>query len=338
MGVGMQRIVSNASAVLIVFGLLGHLSGCKGSLSGPPLVGVILWDKEMRSLTENLHGVLDGLREEGFQDGLNIRLRVVNAASDRSRAAKAALDLQAEEARLLITLGTVPTLVTLEATRNSRIPVLYSHVSNPEATGLAWPDDPAEVRFTGTSNEVAAAEQLNFVLLARPGLRRLGILYCTATPVGEANGAALEAEARRRGLETCCTAIPDDRPELLHDALAKLIDQNIEVLLLPDDPVLVKPGNLRAIGEQTAKAFLAVVGPSRHCLSYGVLMAYHSDPFETGRQTGRQAARVLCGAPLCQVPPEKPQIKRLTVNITAAREMDLALSRNLLSRAYHLFQ
>jgi len=303
-----------------------------------PLVGVILWDKEIRSLTENFHGVLDGLREEGFQHGLNIQVRVVNAASDRSRAAEAALAFQANEARLLITLGTVPTLVALEATRNSRLPILYSHVGNPEATGLAWPDDPQEVRFTGTSNEVVAAEQVQFLLLARPRLRRLGILYCTATPVGEANGSALEAEARRRGLETFCTAISDDRPELLHDALAGLINQNIEVLFLPDDPVLLKPKNLRAIAAKAAQSFLAVVGPSRFCLSYGVLMAYHSDPFEIGRQTGRQAARILAGEPLCMVPPEKPQVKRLAVNIKAAHDLDLPLSRHFLSRAYHLLQ
>ena len=277
-----------------------------------PLVGVILWDKEIRSLTENFHGVLDGLREEGFQHGLNIQVRVVNAASDRSRAAEAALAFQANEARLLITLGTVPTLVALEATRNSRLPILYSHVGNPEATGLAWPDDPQEVRFTGTSNEVVAAEQVQFLLLARPRLRRLGILYCTA--------------------------ISDDRPELLHDALAGLINQNIEVLFLPDDPVLLKPKNLRAIAAKAAQSFLAVVGPSRFCLSYGVLMAYHSDPFEIGRQTGRQAARILAGEPLCMVPPEKPQVKRLAVNIKAAHDLDLPLSRHFLSRAYHLLQ
>ncbi len=335
MGVRIRRICINASLIIIV---LGFSSSCQVKLTGVPLVGVILWDKEIRSLTENFLGLLEGLREEGYQQGLNIRLQVVNAASDRGRAAEAALDLTERQARLLITLGTVPTLVALEASRNTRIPILYSHVGNPEATGLSWPDDPGEVRFTGTSNEVAAAEQMHFLLLAKPKLRRLGILYCTATPAGLATGSALEAEARRRGLETCSIAILDDCPELLHGALEQLISQNTEVLFLPDDPVLVKPKNLRAICEKAAQASLAVVGPSRFCLSYGALMAYHSDPFEIGRQTGRQAARILAGTPLCLVPPEKPKTKRLTVNVKAAHALNLALSRHFLSRAYRLMQ
>jgi len=335
MGVRVRCLHIGVSLGLILF---VFLSGCGLRSPGSLLIGVILWDKEIRSFVENLHGVLDGLREEGYQDGLNLDLRVVIAASDRSRAASAAQNLHEQGARLLITLGTVPTLVALEVTRDSQIPILYSHVGNPRATGLAWPEEPEKARFTGTSNEVGAEEQLDFLLLARPGLRRLGILYCTATPVVETTGAALEAAAQTRGLQTFSAAIPDDRPELLRNAFWQLVNHNIEVLFLPDDPVLVKPINLQWICEQAAKAFLAVVGPSRFCVRYGVFMAYHGDPFEIGRQTGRQAARILSGTPLCEVPPERPLVKRLTVNLKVAQELDLTLPRHFLSRAYYLHQ
>lgn len=318
--------------------LLVFLSGCRLRSSGSPLIGIILWDKEIRSFVENLQGVLDGLREEGYQDGLNLDLRVVNAAADRSRAASAVQSLYEQGAQLLITLGTLPTLVALEITRNSQIPILYSHVGNPEATGLSWPEEPREARCTGTSNEVGAEEQLHFLLLAQPGLRRLGILYCTATPVAETAGAVLEAAAQARGLQTFSVAIPDDRPELLQSALTQLWNQNIQALFLPDDPVLVKPKNLRWICDRAAQAYLPVVGPSRFCVHYGVFMAYHGDPFEIGRQTGRQAARILSGVPLCTVPPETPHVKRLTVNLEVAQKLDLTLPRHFLSRAYYLHQ
>jgi putative ABC transport system substrate-binding protein len=326
----------------IAFSLVMFLSmamaGCRLCSPGSPLIGIIIWDRGLPFFAENLQGVMDGLREEGYQDGLNLTLKVVDAASDRDHAASAAQDLQAEGARLLITIGTVSTLVALKATPNNRTPILYSHVGHPEATGLAWPKDPGEARFTGTSSEVGAEEQLRFLLLAKPGLRRLGLLYCTATPVAEATAAALEGAAGARGLETASVAVPDDRPELLHDAMNQLISRNIEVLILSNDPVLVKPKNLSVISEQAMQAFLAVVGPTRFCVHHGAFMAFHSDPFEIGRQTGRQSARILSGAPLWTVPPEKPQTKRLTVNLKAAHKLDLRLSREFLSRAYHLYQ
>jgi putative tryptophan/tyrosine transport system substrate-binding protein len=309
-----------------------------GSFGSPPLVGVILWDKELHSFVENLQGVVEGLREEGYQDGLNLKLQVVNAAAERARAASAAQNLDEAGAQLLITLGTVPTLAALEVTRQSRTPILYSHVGDPESTGLAWPEEPGERRFTGTSSGVEAEEQLRFLLLAMPGLRRLGILHCTATPVAEATAAALEAAVRARGLEVIRAVIPDDRPELLQKAMRRLVTENVEVLLLPGDPVLLNPKNLHAVCEQASQAFLPVVGPTRDCLAGGVFMAYHCDLLEVGRQTGRQAGRILAGAPLVAVPPERPRLKRLSVNLKVAQELDLTLSKQFLSRAYHLFQ
>ncbi len=319
----------------LVAGLIFAL-GCELSSPRTPLVGVIIWDKEIQSFVENCQGVLEGLREEGFQEGLNLAVKVVDAASDRSRVAQEAQDLCAQGAKVLITLGTVPTLVALEATRGSRMPILYSHVGNPEATGLAWDPESEANGFTGASSEVSAWEQLHFFKLARPEVRRLGILYCTATPVAVATGAALEAAARDHGLTPFIAAVPDDRPDLLQDALRELLNQRIEALVLPNDPVLMLPKNLQWICDQTARAYLPVIGPTRDSMKYGVFMAYHGDLFEIGRQAGRQTARLLSGEWLYSVPPEKPQVKRLSLNLKVVRDLNLTLSRHFLSRAYYL--
>lgn len=329
------RFLHMGATLGLVVGLAFPL-GCELSSPRAPLVGVIIWDREIQSFVENCQGVLEGLREEGFQEGLNLSVKVVDAASDRSRVAQAAQDFCAQGAKVIITLGTVPTLVALETTRDSRMPILYSHVSNPEATGLAWDPEPEANRFTGASSEVSAWEQLHFFKLARPEARRLGILYCTATPVAVATGATLETAAREHGLTPFSAAIPDDRPELMQDALQGLLQQRIEALFLPNDPVLMLPKNLQWVCEQAVRASLPVIGPSQDSMKYGVFMAYHGDLFEIGRQAGRQAARLLSGERLCSVPPEKPHIKRLSVNLKAAQDLNLTLSRHILSRAYYL--
>jgi putative tryptophan/tyrosine transport system substrate-binding protein len=321
-----------------ILALLFILFFSKPGSFGSPLIGVIIWDKELLPYMENLQGVVDGLLEESYQDGLNLKLQVLNAAAERERAAAAARQLHEAGAQLLITLGTMTTLAALEATQNSRIPVLYSMVENPAAAGLAWPDNPEEIRLTGVSYEVGAEEQLHFLLLAQPNLRRLGILYCDAIPVAESTVAALKATAEGRGLTVALAAIPDDRPEAVHAALLHLINQNIEALFLPHDPILLRPKNVRLISDQATRAYLPVVASCRFCIEQGAFMAYHGDPVELGRQTGRQAARLLAGAPLTSVPPEMPRIKRLTVNLKVAQELGLTLSKDFLSRAYHLFQ
>jgi len=65
---------------------------------------------------------------------------VINAAADRTRAADAAQELQRQGARLLTTLGTIPTLTALEVIQ---IPVVYCKVGALDATGLGRPGGPS---------------------------------------------------------------------------------------------------------------------------------------------------------------------------------------------------
>lgn len=318
----------------LMFFLAGAYLGCQVLAPGLPLVGVIQWTEEIASFGESRHGVIEGLREEGYQDGLNIRLKVVNAAADRARAADAAQDFQRQRARLLITLGTIPTLIALDVTQ---IPVVYCTVAAPEPTGLGRPTaEPQPVRFTGTSMEMPPAEQLHFLLLALPGLKRLGILNCVVTPQGVATAQSAQVAAQARGLIVIREEITDDRPELLKQALADLVQEQIQALFIPTDPVLNVPKNLKLICQTAHRSGIPVMVSSHGLVELGALMAYHCDFAEIGRQSGRQAARLLAGTQPHEVAPETPLIKKRTLNLRVAQELNLPLSRQLLSQVDYL--
>jgi putative ABC transport system substrate-binding protein len=316
--------------------LLILLCGCQTPFSKPPLVGIILWDQDIQSFENNLQGVIEGLREEGYLDKLNVRLQTINSTGDRSRAANAAEIFQRHGARLLITLGTVPTLVALDVTQGSRLPVVYSGVGAPEATGLQCPSTP-ESRLTGTSMEVPVAEQLKIFKLAKPRLQRLGILFCSATPEAVATGTAAEAVARRMGLKVILAKVTDDRPELLDQALQTLESEGLQALFLPTDPVLASPKNLESICARLLHHQIPVIVPFASSVRHGALLSYHADSAEVGRQSGRQAGQILSGAAVWNVPPEIPKVKRLTLNLTIAQALELPVSRHLLSQARDLY-
>ena len=138
------------------------------------------------------------------------------------------------------------------------------------------------------------------------------------------------------GLQALRETVTDDRGELLEETLASLLNQKLEALFLPTDPVLCKPKNLQRICDSARRGRVPLMVPAGDAVTYGALMAYHADFVEIGRQSGRQAARILAGASPGAVPQEAPKVKRLTVNLKVARELDLPLSRQLLSRAYDL--
>jgi hypothetical protein len=81
------------------------LSGGELCSPGSPLVRVIIGEKEIQCFGENMKGVWEGLREEGFQNDLNLKVTLVTAASDCGPVARAAEDFYDQGARLLTTLG-----------------------------------------------------------------------------------------------------------------------------------------------------------------------------------------------------------------------------------------
>jgi len=325
--------------VRVVLGLILFLGGIflayRAIFPDLPLVGVIQWTREIKTFDESLQGVVEGLREEGYQDGLNIRLETKNARGNRDEAAAVCRHFQEMGARLLVTLGTVPTLIALDVTQ---IPLVYTTVGAPKATGLSRPSPPKSIRFTGTSMEVPIREQLRFLLLARPGLKRLGILFCNATPPAVATGEEAKKVSGILGLTPILFTVTDDRPELLTQTLTDLLNQNIEALFIPTDPVLAQPKNLRIICSLAMRSSVPVMVPNGDAVPYGPLLAYSGDFVEMGRQAGRQAAQFLNGVPMNLMPPESPNIKRLTINLKAAQDLGFRLPRQLLSQAYHLYQ
>jgi ABC-type uncharacterized transport system substrate-binding protein len=322
----------------VILVLSGIYAGLRLLFPPLPLVGVIKWSQEIKVIDEAPHWVTEGLREEGFQDGLNIRLEVRNARGERDEATALAREFVQKGARLLITIGTVPTLIALEVTRDSNIPVIYNAVAAPNATGLARPAPPEASSFTGASMEVPAMEQLRFLLLALPKLKRLGILFCTATPPAVATGKAAEEACLDIGLTPILRAITDARLEILQETLKDLLEQKIEALFIPADPVLRVPGLLRIICEAAMGAKVPVMAADGDSVACGPLLSYHCDFPEMGRQSGRQAARFLKGVPMEQILPESPHIKKLTVNLKVAQDLGIRLPRNFISQAQHFDQ
>jgi putative tryptophan/tyrosine transport system substrate-binding protein len=320
------------------FGLLCLiiLCGCQNPFTKPPLVGIILWNKEIQSLDDNLRGVVEGLREEGYLDGLNLRLQVVNSTMDRGRAAVSTQELEEQGARVLVTLGDIPTMVALNSSPGSKLPIVYSGVASPSAAGLNCQPGVSS-RLTGTSMEVPASEQIRVFMLARPRLTRLGILFCTACPEAVATGGAAEIAARNLGLRVITATVTDERPELLERALTIFREEKVEAVFMPTDSVLASPRNLELICRRLLQARVPLMVPFESSVSYGALLSYHADFAEVGRQAGRQAGRILAGVSPREVSPEIPRVKRLTLNLRTAQALGLPLSRHLLSRAQDLY-
>jgi putative ABC transport system substrate-binding protein len=152
--------------------------------------------------------------------------------------------------------------------------------------------------------EVPAGQQLHYLLLALPAMKRLGILNCVVTPQGAATAQSAAAAALALGLTVIREETTDDRPELVEEGLKALVRRGgVEALFIPHDPVLSESKNLGFICQRARRARIPVMVISRSSVETGALLAYHADFIESGRQAGQQAARLLAGAQINTVSP-----------------------------------
>jgi len=291
-------------------------------------VGVLQWTECIEAYREAYRGLLDGLEEKGFVEGKNLRVEYVNVQQDWEKARATAEEWVAREVQLIITLGTGSTLTAMRAT--STVPIVYTMAGDPMATGLTAPN------VTGTSMKVPVYEQLKVALAFVPGVKTLGVLYCREMPQAVVTAKEALKVAPYLGLEA--EQIVIDRGDLasLEEILVKKVPL-IDLLYVPTDPVMHDPEVFRRIYRVATAYDVPVVGVSRDVVERGGLLAYHPDFYEIGRQAAHQAALVLSGVPIEDIPSEGPIVRFLSFNLSTARRLSLPVDRNLLQRVDNIY-
>jgi ABC-type uncharacterized transport system substrate-binding protein len=140
---------------------------------------------------------------------------------------------------------------------------------------------------------------------------------------------ALDASAKRAGFEV--VYVPAETATDVPDAAAALMSRDI-------DAVLQIPGNLTAsafgsIGEAARRAHIPVFAFQKSQALGGALVVVARDYRDSGRRAAHLAARIMRGEDPKRIPLEDFGGTNLIVNLDAARELGLALPRELVQSA-----
>lgn len=299
-------------------------------------IGVLQWTEQIDSFQQTYRGFINCLADKGYREGMNLLVEYRNAEQDGDLALKIAQGFVDEGVDLIVALGTGSSLAALKATEKKRIPIVYSIVARPRATGVIKEYDDSGRNITGVSMKVPVEEQLAVVREVLPPFERLGILYCTEMPQATAGAGEAAAVAPEFGWVPVASPFPKGDLHRLETIVASLARQ-VDVIYLPPDPVTSSPANRQTvirIADEYNRPIIAVEG--KH-VEEGALMAIHCDFYEIGRQAANLAAQVLAGVDVRKIPSQKPIVKRLSLNLQKARKLHIDIKRNVILRADTLF-
>ncbi len=298
-------------------------------------IGIIQWAVSPIDYTRTCEGFIGGMKESGYEEGKNVHFDIQIADGKKERAKEITRGFVEKKVDLICALGTIPSLVALEATKE--IPIVYSIVGEPKATGIIQSWVSSGRNITGVSMKIPMEKQLEMVRKAVPKLKRLGILYCLSTPQAIVTAEEANQAAKKLGLAPQTRSFHSDHLSqlpLVTETLAKVVD----AIYIPTDPILTAKDNLLKIIEITNRYKIPVIAVSDDAVELGALMALHCDFREIGRQAAPMAIKILNGMKPMDIPSQMPLSHRLTVNLKTARRLGISLNPHFLSLAHRVIE
>ena len=141
---------------------------------------------EHGSLDNCREGFLEGLKEEGIEEGKNLTVEYKNAAADMGTCGQISDGFAADKVDLMVGIATPSAQSLYNAAMDAGIPVIYTAVTDPLAAELADDEGNPVGEITGTSDKLPVKQQLEMIRQMLPEAETIGIMYTTSEANSEA--------------------------------------------------------------------------------------------------------------------------------------------------------
>ncbi len=214
----------------------------------PWRIGILMWHETTHD--ENaLKGFKAGIELSGIPHTFDIQ----RAFSDKKKAKEFIRNWKKEKVDLIYTIGTKGTIWAMEEAAD--IPIVFTSVTDPVASGIAdsWENQGKNV--TGSSNWIDGKYKLEVFKESIPNLKTLGVIYNLKNPVPLAEVEYARKHAQELGITLKEATITN--VDQIETAISNLISQGIDALWVPIEVLLYH--NMARVGRVTQPAKLPVV-------------------------------------------------------------------------------
>ena len=316
------------SVILAAVCTMGLMAGCgaegsKGSTQsgakGDSYTVGISQFAEHGSLDNCREGFLEGLKEEGIEEGKNLKVDYQNAQTDTGTASTIADSFVSEKVDMICAIATPCAASAYNSAMNADI--------------LAKEDGSSVGNITGSSDVLPVEEQLKMIREMMPDAKKIGILYTTS----EANSCSTIEEykelADKYDFEIVDTGINTSAD--IEIAASDLVSKVDCLCNLTDNTVV---NALQTVLDKANGAKIPVFGSEIEQVKSGCVASMGIDYYQLGIETGKMAAKILKGEEKASDTPFITASKaELYVNTAAADKIGMTLDADYIKDAAETF-
>jgi putative ABC transport system substrate-binding protein len=325
-------------ALLAAVALAGVIAGCGGSsdTASSPSASADTSKAYKIGITQIVsHPALDAA-VEGFKAALaekgysNITYDLQNAEGDMATTAAIAQKFAADGLDLILGVATPTTQAMVKADKVT--PIVFTAVTDPVGAGLVTNPEAPEANVTGVSDLQPVEPILALAKQFNPDAKTVGMVY----NAGESNSVYLVEAAKKAatamGLEIV-EATASNSSEV--QAAAKSLIGRVDAIATIGDNTAVTA--LEAIVKVCNENKIPLLVGDPDSVKRGAAAGYGFDYKDLGMQAGYQAALILSGTPIMDIPVEYAKNLQLSINEKAAKAQGVTIPADLVSQAVNKF-
>ena len=184
------------------------------------------------SLNQISDAIVDRLEKIAEENDITIKVNVDSGQNDPSVLKQIADQAIANNVDAIIPIATLAAQISTVSATNSKTPIIFAAISNPEDADLDGID-----YVTGTSDGLNTAFIIDMMLLANKDIKKVGLLYS----LSEANSKRPIEEAKQiltnKNIEYV-EAVGNNNDEII-TATSVLVSENVDAIFTPTDNVVM---------------------------------------------------------------------------------------------------
>lgn len=220
-----------------------------------------------------------------------------------------------------LVLGIATPAAQALTTASSDVPVTFTAVTDPLSAKLVKSMKKPGGNATGTTDMAPTEERVALLKKVMPNLKKVGIMYTTNERNSEVQVKEAKKVFKKEGIEVVAKGISSTND--VQDTTRSLMNQT-EVLYMPTDNLI--DSSITLVTDLSKEMKIPVYAANADLVEKGALFSYGPDFEELGRQTARQAIKILEGKKVSQVPVESPQNLTVKVNDEMAKLLNIDMS------------
>ena len=322
--------MKKVTAILLVLAMvMMMLSGCgsKNAESGDEMFKVgIIQLMEHPSLDTIRESIIEGLEDEGYVEGKNLKIEYQNGQNDMSTMKNIAQTFVGDECDVIVAIATPAAQAALSET--TEIPIVFAAITDPVGSGLVDSLDNPGGNVTGTSDEVSAEMIMNLAKDITPDFKTIGVLY----NIGEDNSVSVVAQLKEYAGENGYKVIESTVTNTgeVQQAAQYLADK-VDIVFSPIDNTVAS--SMAVATETFNNAGIPFYVSADSMVNDGGLATCGIDYTVLGRETAAMIADILEGADPAAIAVRKMSEMSVYVNKETAKALNIEIPQAILDKA-----